>query len=63
MRYVMIIHFYPPRPGETVVLKCLKCHKTFSGSNPGYRLGKYFNKVRCPECASRRVVKDPFVFY
>lgn len=64
----MINNLRPPRHGEPVPLKCLKCNKTFVGPNPdGPRiLDGLFSKIKrakCPECGSRKVVRNPYIQY
>lgn len=60
--------FMPPRYGAPVPLICIKCHKHFVGPNPdGQRIfGDLFRKdkkVKCPECGSVKVVRNPWVLF
>lgn len=64
----MMNSFFSPRYGETVPLICLKCHKRFSGPNPTGRrifedIFKRKKRAMCPECGSRRIVRNPWVSF
>ncbi len=61
-------NFRPPEYGEPVLLMCLKCHKSFVGPNPSgpkllYSIFKNVKRAKCPECGSRRVIRNPFIQY
>lgn len=63
----MINNFYPPRPGENIVLMCTKCKAMFSGPNPGYGsipiIFRPVKKAKCPKCGCKKVIPHPAVHY
>lgn len=59
---------FPPCYGESILLLCTKCKKTFIGPNPrkAFMFGDIFKNVKpakCPQCGSKKVVPRPFINY
>ncbi len=51
---------YKPQPGETIVLLCTECRHNFSGTEPDWCKKL---KEKCPKCGSKKVIKNPFIYY
>lgn len=64
----MVNSFFPPKPGQRILLLCTRCNSSFYGPNP--RTNSPFKlfitntkTAKCPNCNSRKVVPHPAIQY